>query len=160
MATYKAAVKVAGVTVQIEAETDRELFETLAHLQALDDASEGQDVRFMFRVGTRKSDNKKFKYYGFIRRTDSAELTLGQRNELSNPEQVLFAYDRPNGDSGYRGSDKYRGFVSAGKRAEDFEDDGPAPVQTNAHRGGNSQSRQPESMAARDTGRGDRFSGR
>jgi hypothetical protein len=101
MANFSAVVKLGNSQVKIESNKFLEVYEAIAALEELADATEQEDVRLVVRP--LKGDRGIFKKYGF-RRKDGAILDLGMSQD-QDKLIPLFPYSKFSPD--YKGFRKF-----------------------------------------------------
>lgn len=104
MATFSAVVKLGNNSVKIETNNFLELFEAVAAIEELAEATEGENVRLVVR-NLKTDKNKTFKKYGYVRNKDNAILDLGMSQD-SDRLVPVFPYSKFSAD--YKGFRKYQ----------------------------------------------------
>lgn len=101
MATFSAVVKLGNSQIKIESTKFLEIYEAIAAIEELGDATENEDIRLVVRP--LKGDRGVFKKYGF-RRKDGGILDLGMSQD-QDKLVPLFPYSKFSPD--YKGFKKF-----------------------------------------------------
>lgn len=104
MATFSAVVKLGNNSIKIETGNFLELFEAVAAVEELAEATEQENVRLIVR-NLKTDKNKTFKKYGYYRSKDGAVLDLGMSQD-SDRLVPVFPYSKYSQD--YKGFRKYQ----------------------------------------------------
>ena len=102
MATFSAVVKLGNSQIKIESGKFLEVYEAIAAIEELAEATEKQDVRLVVRPI--KGDKGTFKKYGFRRNEDGALLDLGMSQD-QDKLVPLFPYSKHSAE--YKGFRKF-----------------------------------------------------
>lgn len=101
MATFSAVVKLGNAQVKVETNKFSELFEAIAAIEEIADATEQEEVRLVVRP-IKNERGQTFKKFGFRRAKDGAILDLGVSQDQDRLIP-LFPYSKHSPDyKGYR----------------------------------------------------------